>query len=156
MKRGGSPPLLPPRRRVRSDYFSLLFLTPARSVYLPLSPAGTFPTTLSQLTSLQNLNLCYNGFTGTFPSLLLALPSLTALDLHYTSVSGPLPLAVGLGPALKYLDARYMSLSSTIPDRPHALASSSPMSSSRPNRTGSRASPSTPRGHGSSPPSTVE
>lgn len=77
--------------------------------------SGNLPSTISQLTSLRQLNLQENALTGTLPSAIGKLSVLEDLNLNSNSLLGSLPLTLGRLHFLKTLNLFSNNFDGTIP-----------------------------------------
>ncbi|EPS64594.1 hypothetical protein M569_10184 [Genlisea aurea] len=58
--------------------------------------SGKFPSSLSELVTLRDINLSHNRIAGGLPDELGSLSALSSLDLSNNEMSGPIPEAVGM------------------------------------------------------------
>ena len=79
------------------------------------SISGTLPTQLARLSNLRVLSAHSNRITGTLPTQTARLGELNVLDLDDNSLSGTLPAFVGHLEKLKRLELHANSLSGTLP-----------------------------------------
>ncbi|KAG0562295.1 hypothetical protein KC19_9G134700 [Ceratodon purpureus] len=69
--------------------------------------SGSWPTGLSQCTSLQTLDLSFNAFTGPIPtSICDDIPNLVTLDAQHNKLGGLIPAGFG---SCKYLNDIYLN-----------------------------------------------
>ncbi|XP_017611307.1 probable LRR receptor-like serine/threonine-protein kinase At1g56140 isoform X1 [Gossypium arboreum] len=74
---------------------------------------GTLPSYITELQSLQKLDLSFNNLTGQIPSALFNMDSLTYLFLGNNSLSGPIPSRKS--ETLQTIDISYNMLSGNLP-----------------------------------------
>ncbi|KAG4129366.1 hypothetical protein ERO13_D09G076200v2 [Gossypium hirsutum] len=74
---------------------------------------GTLPSYITELQSLQKLDLSFNNLTGQIPSALFNMDSLTYLFLGNNSLSGPIPSRKS--ETLQTIDLSYNMLSGNLP-----------------------------------------
>ncbi|HEX3718487.1 MAG TPA: choice-of-anchor tandem repeat GloVer-containing protein [Verrucomicrobiae bacterium] len=77
---------------------------------------GTFPSSFSALTGMQQLLLRANTLSGGIPAALSAMPQLQQLDLSYNPLAGSIPSSLGNLNQLQDLYFSADSLTATIPD----------------------------------------
>lgn len=76
---------------------------------------GTLPTSLSELTSLKNLELSFNKLSGSIPSSLGSLKNLEVFAINGNNFEGMIPATFGELTALKQLHLSSNNLEGTIP-----------------------------------------
>ncbi|XP_044969248.1 probable LRR receptor-like serine/threonine-protein kinase At3g47570 [Hordeum vulgare subsp. vulgare] len=92
---------------------------PPRVVSLNLSAAslsGQFSPWVANLTSIQLVDLSYNGFSGAIPEELGTLQHLRYLELRTNSLVGIIPRSLGTCRSLREVDLSSNILEGTIPD----------------------------------------
>lgn len=77
---------------------------------------GSIPRTLTNMTTLQNLNLASNFFTGVLPPYLNRLELLTSLQLQGNRLKGMLPPSITEMTALRDLNLGANHFSGTVPE----------------------------------------
>jgi Leucine-rich repeat (LRR) protein len=76
---------------------------------------ATIPTTMSNLTGLNILNLADNQITGTIPDSIVLMENLKELDLSMNSMFGPIPVRIGALTNMYALSLRNNEFSGSIP-----------------------------------------
>ena len=89
---------------------------------------GTFPASVSALTSLQGLNLSHNSLGGSMPGSLGTLTSLHTLYLNHNLLTGSIPAEMGSLTGLQQLWLNNNQLNGTIPTTLGGLTSIQSMS----------------------------
>eukprot|EP00850_Spirogloea_muscicola_P023299 SM000345S12840 [mRNA] locus=s345:10267:28268:+ [translate_table: standard] len=101
--------------RLDCDYFGHVTALDLLSLYN--ADGRPFPMTLTNLTTLQQLNIQSSGLYGSIPAFVTSrLLLLTDLSLYNNQLSGPIPTDIGNLDLLNSLDLSYNLLSGVLPE----------------------------------------
>jgi Leucine-rich repeat (LRR) protein len=90
-------------------------MTKLESLDLSRNYVGFFPTQITNLTNLEDLNLSYNSITGSIPPEIALLTNLKRLDLNVNSFTGSIPTEIGLMTNVEDLYLERNSFTGSIP-----------------------------------------